>query len=99
VGDRRLSSRRKFGGTAKKRRKTAKALAVDEAVLDRLSALTARWDPSVARKVGGDQTPLTSAEMTWMAQAVVRLVFTRVGEVPAGAPLAQIAFTDLPLLE
>lgn len=79
------------------RRTAAEALAVDYRVLDKLGALAARADPNVGRKGKGDATPFTSAELTWMGAAVVRLI-RRVGEHAAGETLNPLSMGDFPPL-
>lgn len=86
-----------FGGTGSRRRNAAQALAVDEAVLDRLGALSSRADPDIGRKGGGDPTPLTPLEQRWIEEVIVRLI-RRVGEHAAGATLAPISMSDFTAL-
>jgi hypothetical protein len=86
-----------FGGTGSRRRNAAQALAVDEAVLDRLGALSSRADPDIGRKGGGDATPLSAQERRWIEEVIVRLI-RRVGEHAAGLHLAQISLADFTAL-
>ena len=86
-----------FGGARRKRASAAKALAVDEDVLNKLGALSSRADPTIGRKGGGDRTPLTSSETSWMDAVVTRLV-RRIGEHATGGSLSQIGLNAFPPL-
>jgi hypothetical protein len=62
----------------------SKALAVDVAVLKKVSELsTNRGDPSTARKMTRHLTPITATEAYWL-DAAIRALIHRVGEIAAG---------------
>lgn len=82
-----------FGG----RESLANALAVDRAVLKEFGKVSSRADPDLGRKGKGDQTPLTSAEISWIQATMIRLI-RRVGEYAAGASIRRISLADLPPL-
>jgi hypothetical protein len=84
-----------FGGPKGMRANAAKALSVDRAVLDAVGRLSSRADPDLGRKGGGDKTPLTGRETTWLCAAMIRLI-RRAGEYVGCGPLSVITLADLP---
>ncbi len=83
------------GSRIRMREKAAATLNVDVAVLRKLGELTARPDPDIGRKSGGQPLPLTVAELTWIDAALFRVV-RRVGEFAGGTALSRITMADLP---
>jgi hypothetical protein len=76
----------------------SKVLAVDKAVLKKLSELsTNRGGVSTARKMTPNLTPLTSAETQWM-DAGIRALIRRVGEVASGHSPLPFTMKQLPQL-
>ncbi len=80
------------------RREAAKFYSVDEQVLHTLSGVASvRGGLDDARKfnASGNAKPLADHERAWLEATIRRLVY-RLGELAAGAALAQIRMEDLP---
>jgi hypothetical protein len=76
----------------------SKALAVDTAVLKKLSELsTNRGDVSTARKMTRQLTPFTSAETQWL-DAGIRALIRRVGEIASNHSPLRLTMKQLPQL-
>jgi hypothetical protein len=92
-----------FGGDrsgSAKREYAANALGIDNKVLDKLGELTAKGDPTMARKFSLKYEPLRAEETAWVEPTIRKLIL-RVGVVAAlgCAPgLPDIGFADLPPL-
>jgi hypothetical protein len=84
----------RFGG----RRKSAKSLALQLAILNKLGELGERQHERHGRKVKVGQPHLSDTEVTWMDRAVPALIY-RLAEIEGGAKnLRQIAMSDFPPL-
>ena len=76
----------------------SRELAVDKAVLKKLSELSAnRGELSTARKVTRDLKAFTNAERQWLEATVLALI-RRVGEIASGRSPLQLTLTELPQL-
>jgi hypothetical protein len=87
-----------LGYSAGGRARAAARYGISRDVLDKLGALTALGDETIARKKHGRSRPLTAAEMTWI-EAAIKAMIRRVGEFAAqSSGLDQVTMADLPPL-